>query len=214
MIGRTLPALTIVILAAGYSTRLGRPKALARVHGSTLLARTLRSLHPFAASSRIIVVFPAGAHRYRVGRDARMVRFVANRHRARGLSSSVRLGITHARYAAGVLLLPVDLVHLRPRDIARLIARWRSGRRRVVARRRGLQAATPLILPRTLYARALGVSGDQGLREFVRHLPADMISLVDMPSAEDDVDTAGDLEAARRRWHAPRSGIQTVCTSR
>jgi CTP:molybdopterin cytidylyltransferase MocA len=130
----TLPTLRIVVLAAGFSARLGKPKALARVHGSTLIERTVGLLAPFARPSKIIVVIPPGAARYRIGSHARSVAFIANPTRMAGLSSSVRRGITQARYSAAVLLLPVDLADLQRRDIARLIARWRGARRSVVAR--------------------------------------------------------------------------------
>jgi CTP:molybdopterin cytidylyltransferase MocA len=202
-----LPALRIVVLAAGFSTRLGRPKALARVHGLSLLRRTIRLLGPFATGSKIIVVIPPGAARYKIGPSRRSLTFVANPHRASGLSSSVRLGVARARYSAGVLLLPVDLAELRRRDIARLIARWRGARRRVAAHRVRAGASTPLILPRWLYANALGLAGDHGLRDLVRRLPTDIVSLVRLPSAESDVDTAGDLARARRRLRpAPTGG--------
>ncbi len=205
MKARSLPTLRIVVLAAGFSTRLGRPKALARVHGVTLLRKMLGLLAPFATSSKIIVVIPPAAGRYKIGSFAHLVTFVANSQRASGLSSSVRLGMRRARQSAGVLLLPVDLVDLARRDIARLIARWRGARRRVVARRVQDEAGGPLILPRWLYARAGDLRGDQGLREMVRRLPKDSVSLVVLPSAELDVDTPRDLERARRRMRSARS---------
>jgi molybdenum cofactor cytidylyltransferase len=195
----TLPTLRIVVLAAGFSARLGKPKALARVRGSTLIERTVGLLAPFARSSKIIVVIPPGAARYRIGSHARSVAFIANPTRTAGLSSSVRRGITQARYSAAALLLPVDLADLQRRDIARLIARWRGARRSVVARWVQARAGTPLILPRWLYARARGLAGDRGLRDLVRGLPNDAVSLVMLPSAESDVDTVRDLERARRR---------------
>lgn len=199
MKARSLPTLRIIVLAAGFSARLGQPKALARVHGLTLLRRTLRVLAPFAASSKIIVVIPPAAGRYKIASDAHSAAFVANSQRASGLSSSVRLGLHRARHSAGALLLPVDLVDLARRDIARLIACWRGARRRVVARSVRGEPGVPLILPRWLYARTGGLKGDQGLREVVRRLPKDSVSLVVLPSAESDVDTPRDLEGARRR---------------
>lgn len=205
MNGRTVPALRIVILAAGFSTRLGQPKALARIHGTSLLERTIGVLTPFA-SARIIVVVPARAGRYRVGRRARGVDFLANTERSRGLSSSVLRGIDRARHSAAVLLVPVDLVDLHCRDVARLIARWRAHRRWVVARRVDLAAGTPLILPHWLIARTRELTGDTGLKDFVRGLPGESVSLVDMPSAGADVDTARDLERARRRLRPFRPG--------
>jgi molybdenum cofactor cytidylyltransferase len=195
----TMPILRIVVLAAGLSARLGQPKALARIHGLSVLHRAIRTLSPFRAAARIIVVIPHRAVRYTLGFPHRSATFVANADRATGLSSSVRLGIGRAQHSAGVLLLPVDLVDLQRRDIARLISRWRGARRKVVARRVEAHAGAPLILPRWLYARALSITGDAGLRDMVRRLARHAVSLTDLPSAEMDVDMPRDLERARRR---------------
>lgn len=197
--------LRIVVLAAGFSVRLGRPKALARIQGLSLLRRTIRTLSAFRAATDIIVVIPHRAARYTLGFSRRSVTFVANADRAAGLASSVRLGVRRARHSAGILLLPVDLVELQRRDIARLIARWRGARRRVAARRVESHAGAPLILPRWLYARARTITGDAGLRELVRRLPQHAVSLTDLPSAELDVDTPRDLERARRRTRPLRA---------
>jgi CTP:molybdopterin cytidylyltransferase MocA len=121
----TLASPRIVVLAAGFSTRLGSSKALARVRGRSLLDRTLEVLAPFATRS-IVVVIPPGAGRYRIGRRVHRPTFVVNSRRAQGLSSSVCRAITYARYSCAVLLLPVDLVELERRDIAKLISRWRG----------------------------------------------------------------------------------------
>jgi molybdenum cofactor cytidylyltransferase len=196
----TLASPRIVVLAAGFSTRLGSSKALARVRGRSLLDRTLEVLAPFATRS-IVVVIPPGAGRYRIGRRVHRPTFVVNSRRAQGLSSSVCRAITYARYSCAVLLLPVDLVELERRDIAKLITGGRAPRRRVAARSLRSQAATPLILPRWLYRQALGISGDHGLRDLVRTLPSPHVLLVNMPSADADVDTALDLQRARRRAH-------------
>jgi molybdenum cofactor cytidylyltransferase len=196
-----LPKLRIVVLAAGFSTRLGEPKALSRVRGVTLLKRTIRVLGAFRAGADIIVVTPPRNARYAatLRGPSRGVVLVANPQRAKGLASSVRAGLTRSRCSAGVLLLPVDLADLERRDIARLIARWRGARRRVVARGLEGRAATPLILPRWLYPRALESAGDSGLRGLVRRLPHSLLSLVELPSAAFDVDTAAELARARRR---------------
>jgi len=187
----------IVVLAAGFSARLGRPKALVRVRGLTLIARTLRVLEHFATAPIIVVVPPRAARLRAALRGYRTV-LVANPLRSDGLSSSVRRGLRHARYEAAVLFVPMDLSYLERRDIARLIARWRGARRRVAARRIGGEAAAPLILPHRLYPLALGIAGDVGLKTLVRHLPPRDIALVSLASAAFDVDTARDLERARR----------------
>jgi molybdenum cofactor cytidylyltransferase len=197
------PLPRMLVLAAGFSARMGKPKALARVRGLSLLARTLRALAPFA-SAPIIVVVPPHAARLRAELRGQRSVLVANPVRGDGLSSSVRHGLRNARYEAAVLIVPMDLPYLERRDIARLIARWRGARRRVAARRIGAEAAAPLILPRRHYPRALGVAGDVGLKTLVRHLPPQDIALVSLASAAFDVDTPRDLERARR-YTRPRA---------
>ncbi len=194
--------LQIVVLAAGFSSRLGRPKPLARVHGVSLLRRALKLASSITAD-RIIVVVPRNAVRYRIEARGVKVRWAANAQRATGLSSSVRRGIAAARYASAILLLPVDLIHLTRRDLFRLAQRWRSAPRRLIARRIDLSGATPVILPRWLYARASSLTGDVGLRDLIGHLPAERRMLVDLPSARWDVDTPQDLRHARRRFRRP-----------
>jgi molybdenum cofactor cytidylyltransferase len=196
-IGGASPQLQIVVLAAGFSSRLGQSKALVRVRGVGLLRRTISVLAPLTRSN-IIVVSPPRCGRYRVELHARRATVVVNRQRAQGLSSSVRCAVGHARGAAAVLLLPVDLVRLQRRDVARLMSLWRGARRRVIARRIGGCGGTPLILPRWMFRRALALAGDQGLRDFVRHLSREQLGLVRMPSAQTDVDTPQDLAGARR----------------
>jgi molybdenum cofactor cytidylyltransferase len=197
--------LQIVVLAAGFSSRFGRPKPLARVRGVSLLRRT-RGVALGIKAARIIVVVPRNAARYRVEARGIKVRWAVNARRAQGLSSSVRRGIAEARYSSGVLLMPTDLIHLKGREVLRLVRRWQSAPRRLTARRLDFSGATPLILPRWLYSRALTLTGDVGLRELVGELPEASRVLVTVPSAAWDVDTPKNLQDARRRfWPAGRS---------
>ncbi|HEX4241665.1 MAG TPA: NTP transferase domain-containing protein [Steroidobacteraceae bacterium] len=225
-----LPRLQVVLLAAGFSSRLGRPKALVRVGALSLLRRSLILAAPLSPCP-VGVVVPPCAHRYR-GEARRIgVRFIVNRERAAGLSTSVRRGIAAARFASAVLIVPVDLAGLSRRDLIRLVRRWRAAPRRLTARRISssrvrpggprARGGVPLILPKWLFGRALEASGDAGLRDIIDSLSPQTVTLVDLPSAELDVDTADDLAEARRRWLRGGAGAilptprgQGLCTSR
>jgi molybdenum cofactor cytidylyltransferase len=199
----TRARLPVIILAAGFSSRLGRPKALARLRAFSLLHRTL-ALVAQLTPSKIVVVLPRRATRYRIESRGFKVQFAVNGRRAQGLSSSVRRGLAEVRYSPAVLLLPVDLAALRQRDLARLISRWRATPRCVIATLVGRpdeapQGGIPLILPHWLYSRAGELVGDQGLREIVNGLAPPHRVLLHLPSAAMDVDTPHDLRTARRR---------------
>jgi len=198
-----MTVMQIIVLAAGFSLRLGQPKALARVRGVSLLRSSLK-LAATLNCGRIIAVVARNGARYRAQARGIDVTFVANLRRIQGLSSSVRRGIAVARYAPAVLLLPVDLGHLKSRELARLIRRWRAAPRGVIARRIGRIGVAPLILPRRLYPRAQRITGDVGLRDLIAQLPAAGRVLVDMPSAASDIDTPQDLKAARRTFRRRR----------
>jgi molybdenum cofactor cytidylyltransferase len=194
--------LQIVVLAAGFSTRLGRPKSLASIRGMSLLRRTVAVLKK-VTRRRIIVVVPQRATRIRTELRGYHVFWVANARRSLGLSSSVVSGLRAARCSSGTLFLPVDLPHLSRADIARLASRWCGSKRRVAANSVAGRASTPLILPRFLYGQAQRISGDRGLRELVAGLSPDQRIIVELPSAARDVDTPQDLNDARRRRSSP-----------
>jgi molybdenum cofactor cytidylyltransferase len=202
MIARA-PKLNILILAAGYSTRLGVPKALARVHGLSLLRRTLK-VSASLAPGKIFVVVPRHCAGYRVQARGFSARFLPNSDRAEGLASSVRLGVRRARFASGILVVPVDLPELQSSELARLLTCWRARPARLAAARIGRHGGIPLILPARLFAAAESLAGDVGLRSLLGDLPPGQRALVPLPSAAFDIDTASDLAAARRRWRAAR----------
>jgi molybdenum cofactor cytidylyltransferase len=193
------PKLNIVVLAAGFSARLGQPKALAHVHGLSLLRRTVK-LAAALRASRIIVVVPPAAARYYAQARHRGVTLARNPHRGEGLSSSVRCGLKHAWYCSAVLLLPVDLANLKLRELRRLVRRWQAAPGRTFATRMDTRGGTPLILPKRLFPRALRIVGDSGLRGLLAELPLAQRELLELPSARIDVDTPRDLAAVRRRW--------------
>jgi molybdenum cofactor cytidylyltransferase len=191
------PGLRVVILAAGFSARLGYPKALARIRGLSLLRRTTRLLAPLSRWP-LIVVTPPRCVRYRQEMRGVTARLVANAGRASGLSGSLRRGLDAARWSSAVLIVPVDLPALDRADILRLARRWQGARRKIVARRIGARGGTPLILPRRFFHLAQSTSGDSGLRDLLVDLAKDERVLIDMPSALRDIDTPNDLRLARR----------------
>jgi molybdenum cofactor cytidylyltransferase len=192
-----VPGLRILLLAAGFSARLGQPKALARIRGLSLLRRSACLLAPFS-SEPLILVTPPRCPRYHRELRGLKVRRVANPAPAAGLSSSLRRGLACARWSAAALIVPVDLAALDCTDLAHLASRWQAARRKIVAMRIGARGGAPLILPKGYYGLARSARGDVGLRELLKGVPADQCIWVDMPSAIRDIDTPGDLKLARR----------------
>lgn len=127
-------AVCAVILAAGYSSRMGgSPKALLPLGGSTMLGLAVRSLRA-AGVRRIRVV--TGHEPVAVGAEALAhgAKPVYNPDFAQGMFSSLCTGLldlTLEEEAGGdavgaVFLLPVDAALVRPQSVAGIIRAWLS----------------------------------------------------------------------------------------
>lgn len=85
------PALGIVLLAAGASTRLGQPKQLLDVHGEPLLRRMVRQALPLACP--VVVVLGAYQSQVAAALEGLPVEVIHNPQWAKGMGTSIRLGL-------------------------------------------------------------------------------------------------------------------------
>jgi CTP:molybdopterin cytidylyltransferase MocA len=102
-----VPAVEAVILAAGSSTRLGRPKALLPLDGAPLLLRLCAVLARAGIRGGVVV---AGEHAedLRAAADPSPLRIVGSAHPEAGRTGSVQRGLAATDPASDVLLWPVD----------------------------------------------------------------------------------------------------------
>lgn len=87
-----MPAFAGLILAAGYSTRMGHDKALLPWRGETFLSAAIHSLEPF--TDFVLVVAGDNAPVLRPIIDGLGVSLIQNPNPARGQFSSLRVGVT------------------------------------------------------------------------------------------------------------------------
>jgi molybdenum cofactor cytidylyltransferase len=184
-----------VLLAAGGSRRLGRPKQLVRRGSKPLLVRALDAARGAPiADEDIVVVLGAHALRLRLllRRHSPAVRIAANPRWMTGLASSLRAGLAAApRDAAAALVLLVDQPDVDAESLRRLINAWWKRPGAPAAARYAERAGVPAVLPRRVWRTIRALDEDAGARAFLRN--ASELTLVDMPEAELDIDTVRDL---------------------
>jgi CTP:molybdopterin cytidylyltransferase MocA len=190
--------LDAIVLAAGGSTRLGRPKQLLSYRGSPLILRMTR-LARQSVGGRVIVVLGDQQQRLRslLRRRARHVIIVNNANWCGGLATSLTAGLKRVSpTASGLLVLLVDQAKLGSADIDRLIECWRQRPGRPAAAFYLGGAGAPAVIPRSWFREVRSLKGDTGARSLLRRLGD--ISLIDMPAAEFDVDTPAEAALLRR----------------
>ncbi|PPJ43101.1 nucleotidyltransferase family protein [Pseudoxanthomonas sp. KAs_5_3] len=195
--------LVAVVLAAGGSTRLGRPKQLLTRDGETLVHRAAR-LALASGASRVLVIVGAYAGDVVAAVRDLPVECVVNAKWSEGLAGSVRIAVDAlAPHDHATLLLTCDQPAL---DVAYLHALQEASRRAPsgsAATRFGDRVGVPAVVAPTMLHAALAVQGDRGLRDALNAAGADVIAC-DAPDLGVDIDTPEDLAAAvARGWLDP-----------
>ncbi len=183
-----------MILAAGGSRRLGRPKQLLKHRGAALLVRALRLAHDMTPG-RVVVVLGAQRLRLRllVRRHQRApTRLVHNGAWQTGMAGSLRRGLDALPASCGAaLLLVVDQPGISRAALARLLAAASRRPGRLVAATYGGRPGVPAVIPRRYWRELRRLGGDQGARRLLRRHGARVIQ-VELPEAAWDIDVPED----------------------
>lgn len=152
---------------------------------------------------RCVVVLGADAGRLRSELAGLAVHIVVNRAWREGLGTSLRRGIDALPASASAALVTLaDLYALGEDDLWRLASAWVRHPRGAAAASLAGQAVAPAILPRRLFRRLWHRGGDEGARRVLRATGED-VTLVDLPTAEYDLDEPDDLRRLRRHRALP-----------
>jgi len=191
----TAPAAAGLILAAGASTRFGTDKLAAVVRGRTMLQHVVDAAAD--AGLRPVVVVIA---RQRTELDLRGARPVLNPEPARGLSSSLAVGLAALEQEHGVervLVLLGDQPLVAQTAIGRLLAAARDPSRPItVPRYQDGLAGNPVLIDRAAWPLATALGGDRGMSQLFETRD-DLVRYVEVAGVNPDVDTPADLARLR-----------------
>ncbi|MDR7422254.1 MAG: nucleotidyltransferase family protein [Armatimonadota bacterium] len=180
-----------VVLAAGSSTRMGRPKLALAIDGEAMLRRVARA----ALASRcreVVVVLGADAPLYAPLLADLPVRVVHNPDHREGIASSLRVGIRAvAPEADGAVILLGDQPFVTAAVIDSLIARAADAL--VAASRARGVVGPPVYFARAVFPELLALHGDRGARAVVEAHAADAVIISLPEEAAADVDRPSDL---------------------
>lgn len=184
-----------VVLAAGSSSRMGRPKQTLRYRGESLLRRA--ALAALGAGCRpVVVVTGANAELSRSELDDLDVREVFNPLWETGMASSVRAGVegllsADADVAAAVFML-CDQPHVTADVISRLVAAHRATGSFVVASVYGEGFGVPALFVRALFAELARLEGTAGAKQIIKRHTSEA-HFLRFKGGEVDIDTLEDF---------------------
>ncbi|MCY3002661.1 MAG: NTP transferase domain-containing protein [Planctomycetota bacterium] len=187
----------VAILAAGASTRLGEPKALARIGDRTALEHLVEAAS--CVDRRPLVVVGAHAREIRAAAPAQC-ELLENPRWETGRTSGLALAREHAA-DCDLLVAPVDSPLVSAATFASLAAAWHAAGEPAsgwLAPRERLSGrhGHPVLIGRSLLRHLEELSSLRELRQRARPL---LDVLVEDVAVLDDLDTPADLERLRLR---------------
>ncbi|HET9429565.1 MAG TPA: nucleotidyltransferase family protein [Chitinophagaceae bacterium] len=187
----------IIILAAGDSSRLGKPKQLLAYKGSTLLEYQVKQAQQSQAYPVIVVI---GAHGEKI--KARLSDYkewiIENKEWQEGMASSIRCGINYLQEkypgCEGAILMVSDQPYVTTELINKLITTHQETGKKIVSSSFGGMKGPPAFFHLQLFPELLQLKGDAGAKKVVEKYVS-QVATVSFPGGPIDIDTAADYDA-------------------
>lgn len=191
----------VVILAAGASRRLGRPKQLVQFQEKTLLQRVIDLVGPFEFSSKTLVL-GARADDILAATDRGTCQVVINEGWDEGIASSIRLGIEQTLSVQPdtehLLFLLSDQPFVSAALLHELLRTHLQGSQAITACSYHQEAGVPVLFARRFFSELQQLQGDRGAKRLLkRH--SDIIAIVTFEDGHFDVDTEADVQRLAER---------------
>ena len=202
--------LAAIILAAGDSTRMGRPKALLPdTDGRPFVARVVRT---FAEAGVRDVIIVAGSQHAAIvdaiaaDRPPVTPVFVTNSQPSLGQLASLRIGLSVATKldVDGVLVTPVDIPMVRPSTVRELVRVWERTRAPIVRPAVGERHGHPVLFACAVFDALRSAPLASGARTVVHAWGDRLVNVpVDDPGCLFDIDTPADYDTIVGKGREP-----------
>lgn len=187
----------IILLAAGSSSRMGRPKQLLDFQGKKLIQIVTERLLACRCFPTVVVL---GANAAEIAPHLSMyhdLSLIQNLNWQSGMASSIQCGIefleTMFPNVSHAMIALVDQPFVEVEHYYRLVEASDAQPDRVIAAFYEGKVGAPMVFPARYFPVLSRLRGDEGARAVVRDLPEGEVVRVAVPRGGEDWDSAGDL---------------------
>ncbi len=193
--------ISAIILAAGYSRRMGTLKPTLKLGDTTVLEHAIRLFRDLGIKDVIVVTGHEAGQIIPVVHDCG-ARAILNRQFERGMFSSVQSGVKAVKTAShAFFVLPVDIPLVRPQTIEDLLKAYHIGKGKIVFPVFLGKRGHPPLVDACYRNEILSYSGEGGLRAIFRNHEEESINIeVADEMILSDLDTPADYIAFVSRF--------------
>jgi molybdenum cofactor cytidylyltransferase len=192
---------TAIILAAGPSSRLGKPKQLLPWGGPTLLEKVVAQTLAWPVDS-LWVVLGSGFEDILRSIDFGDAGVVENPEWEEGMASSLRVGLDVASRdpsTEAVFIVMGDQPGIDPAVVEALLEHQRTSDALAIVPKYRYVRGHPVLIARALWSRLMSLEGDQGGRDLLQAHPEWVEEVIFEQLAPRDVDTSDDVKDLQPR---------------
>lgn len=184
---------SILILAAGSSSRLGQPKQLVEFQGETLIRRITRTA--LSICNDVLVVL--GANAELIEQDlhpfSEQINTIFNPNWQEGMGTSIKIGTEKlAPNTDAIIILLCDQPYVNSEKLQKMLQIFANFHQPIIACEYKNQLGVPMLFDKTIFPELLNLQGDKGARAFL-HKYTGRIGIVDFQEGSFDIDTLEDL---------------------
>ena len=186
----------IIILAAGNSSRLGRPKQLLPYQGKTLLTHVVAE--SLAASLQPVVVV-TGAYQAEIhdSLKGQAVNIIHNPRWETGMASGIFAGLMKALsiepHLGAVIVAVCDQPYISAELFRSLVKTHTVSGKGLVACRYSETIGTPVLFDQRYFKELSALAGDTGAKQLLKRYPED-VTTIPFPKGNIDIDTEEDFQ--------------------
>ena len=182
----------ILILAAGSSTRMGKPKQLLKWKDSNFLNHTINTALKLNVKE-VVVVLGANADIISPEVNSKKVSIVVNKEWSKGIGSSISEGIRYFKKTSkncdAVLIMLCDQPLIDSEHYQNLLINFKPGQEQIIATKyKKEELGVPALFDRTYFDDLEKLQGDFGAKKIIKKY-SNNVKLVENITANFDIDT-------------------------
>ncbi len=186
----------IILLAAGSSSRLGKPKQLLMYEGKTLLQHSLQ-VAVDTGMQPLVAVIGANADLVKKEVENQAVAVCMNEDWQEGMASSIRNGLQRLLKEApetnAAIIMVCDQPFVTTKLLMGLVKKYQQTGKPIIASNYDNILGTPALFDKTIFAALLELKGDTGAKKIIKE-NQDWVESVNFPLGKIDIDTEADYE--------------------